>query len=119
MTAVDEDKILSSNPCRIRGAGDEQAPERPVLTVAQVFELAERVGRRPLGNVRQVPENRYRLRFQRHGEMRTSPEVYGSRAEAIQALWKMAGMAVRTVVTTRDTGRWYCSRRSPAYVGVR
>jgi hypothetical protein len=55
MTAVDEDKILSSNPCRIRGAGDEQAPERPVLTVAQVFELAERVGRRPIGNVRQVP----------------------------------------------------------------
>jgi hypothetical protein len=49
MTAVDEDKILSSNPCRIRGAGDEQAPERPVLTVAQVFELAERMGRRPFG----------------------------------------------------------------------
>ena len=91
MTAVDEDKILSSNPCRIRSAGDEQAPERPVLTVAQVFELAERVGRRPLGNVRQVPGNRYRLRFQRHGEMRTSPEVYSSRAGAIQALWKMAG----------------------------
>jgi integrase len=91
MTAVDEDKILSSNPCRIRGAGDERAPERPVLTVAQVFELAERVGRRPFGNVRQVPGNRYRLRFQRDGEMRTSPEVYSSRAEAIQALWKMAG----------------------------
>lgn len=90
MTAVDEDKILSSNPCRIRGAGDEQAPERPVLTVAQVFELADRVGRRPFGNVRQVPGNHYRLRFRRNGEMRTSPEVYGSRAEAIQALWKMA-----------------------------
>ena len=65
MTAVDEDKILSSNPCRIRGAGDEQAPERPVLTVAQVFELAERVGRRPFGNIRQIPGNRYRLRFRR------------------------------------------------------
>jgi integrase len=90
MTAVDEDKILSSNPCRIRGAGDERAPERPVLTVAQVFELAERVGRRPFGNIRQIPGNRYRLRFRRDGEMRTSPEVYGSRAEAIQALWKMA-----------------------------
>jgi integrase len=90
MTAVDEDKILSSNPCRIGGAGDERAPERPVLTVAQVFELAERVGRRPLGNVRRIPGDRYRLRFRRDGEMRTSPEVYGSRAEAIQALWKMA-----------------------------
>jgi integrase len=90
MTAVDEDKILPNNPCRIRGAGDEQAPERPVLTVAQVFELAERVGRRPLGNVRQVPGNRYRLRFRRDGEMRTSPEVYRSRAEAVRALWTMA-----------------------------
>jgi hypothetical protein len=34
MTAVEEDKILSRNPCRIRGAGDEEAAERPVLTVA-------------------------------------------------------------------------------------
>ena len=90
MTAVDEDKILSSNPCRIRGAGDEQAPERPVLTVAQVFELAECVGRRPFGNIRQIPGNRYRLRFRRNGEMRTSPETYDSRAEAYRALWKMA-----------------------------
>jgi hypothetical protein len=49
MTAVDEDKILLRNPCRIRGAGDENAAERPVLTVAQVFELAERVGLRPVG----------------------------------------------------------------------
>jgi integrase len=90
MTAVDEDKILPSNPCRIRGAGDEQAPERPVLTVAQVFELAERVGRRPFGNVRQLPGGRYRLRFRRDGQMCTSPEVYGSRAEAVQALWRTA-----------------------------
>ena len=42
MTAAEEDKILPRNPCRVRGAGDEDAPERPVLTVAQVFELAER-----------------------------------------------------------------------------
>jgi hypothetical protein len=40
MTAADEDKILTRNPCRIRGAGDEKAPERPVLTVAQVFDLS-------------------------------------------------------------------------------
>ena len=66
------------------------APERPVLTVAQVFELAERVGRRPVGNIRKLPEGGYRLRFAGNGEMRTSPEVYGSRAEAERALWKMA-----------------------------
>lgn len=45
-TAVDDDKILPSNPCRIRGADRENRAERPVLTVAQVFELAERMPNR-------------------------------------------------------------------------
>ncbi len=90
MTVTEDDKILARNPCRIRGAGDEETVERPVLTVAQVFELAERVGRRPVGNVRKLPAGGYRLRFRRHGEMRTAPEVFGARAEADQALWKMA-----------------------------
>jgi integrase len=88
MTAVDDDKILPHNPCRIRGAGTEDAGERPVLTVAQVFELAGQVGRRPVGNIRQVPGG-YRLRFRRNGEMRTSPEVFLTRAEAGQALRKL------------------------------
>ena len=39
LTAVD-DRIITRNPCRIRGAGDENPAERPVLTVPQVFELA-------------------------------------------------------------------------------
>jgi integrase len=91
MTAVDEDKILPRNPCRIRGAGDENAAERPVLTVAQAFELAERVGLRPVGNIRKLPAGGYRLRFSRNGEMRTSPEVYDTRPEAERALWKLAG----------------------------
>lgn len=73
-TAVEEDKILPRNPCRIRGAGDEQAGERPVLTVAQVFQLAELVGRRPFGNIRKLRVGGYRLRFARHGVMRTAPE---------------------------------------------
>jgi integrase len=89
MTAAEEDKILSRNPCRVRGAGDEDAPERPVLTVAQVFELAEWVGRRPVGNIRSLPDGGYRLRLARHGERRTSPEVYRSKADAERALWKM------------------------------
>jgi integrase len=42
MTAAD-DRIIPRNPCRIRGAGDEKPPERPVLTVSQVFELAGRM----------------------------------------------------------------------------
>jgi integrase len=90
MTAVEEDKILPQNPCRIRGAGDENADERPVLTVAQVFALAEVIGRRPVGNVRQLADGGYRLRFSRNGEMRTSPEVYTSRTDAQRALWTMA-----------------------------
>jgi integrase len=89
MTAAEEDKILPRNPCRIRGAGDEDAPERPVLGVAQVFEVADCVGRRPVGNIRKLPNGAYRLRFARHGEMRTSPETYLSRADAERALWKM------------------------------
>ncbi len=89
MTAVEEDKILTRNPCRIRGAGDEDTAERPVLTVAQVLALAELVGRRPVGNIRKTPAG-YRLRFRRHGEMRTSSEMYGTRTAAELALWAMA-----------------------------
>ena len=89
-TAVEEDKILPHNPCRIRGAGEEHAPERPVLTVTQVFDLAERIGRHPVGNVRELPSGGYRLRFRRDGRMRTAPEVYGTRSAAESALWAMA-----------------------------
>lgn len=42
-TAVDEDKILPKNPCRVRGADKEEPAERPVLTVSQVFDLASRM----------------------------------------------------------------------------
>jgi integrase len=90
MTAAEDDQIIPRNPCRIRGAGDEDAPERPVLTVAQVFELAELVGRRPVGNIRKLPCGGYRVRFQRYGVMRTSPEVFASRRDAELSLWKMA-----------------------------
>jgi integrase len=88
-TAVEEDKILARNPCRVRGAAAERASERPVLTVAQVFELAELVGRRPVGNIRRLPAGGYRLRFRRHGIMRTAPEVHISRRAAEAALWTM------------------------------
>jgi hypothetical protein len=90
MTAADEDKILARNPCRIRGAGDEDAAERPVLTVTQVFELAELVGRRPVGNVRQLRAGSYRLRFGRDGMMRTLPSVFATRAHAADELWILA-----------------------------
>lgn len=45
MTATD-DVIIPRNPCRIKGAGEEKPDERPVLTVAQVFRLADMVPER-------------------------------------------------------------------------
>lgn len=45
MTAVD-DELIKRNPCRIKGAGTENPAERPVLTVDQVYALADRMPER-------------------------------------------------------------------------
>ena len=44
-TAV-EDELLAKNPCVLKGAGVERPAERPIATVAQVYDLAEAVGSR-------------------------------------------------------------------------
>jgi integrase len=44
-TAVD-DGLIRRNPCRIKGAGQETSPERPVLTIAQVYALADAINPR-------------------------------------------------------------------------
>jgi integrase len=44
-TAVDDGKIKRT-PCRIKGAGDYRAAERPTATIAQVYALAERMPER-------------------------------------------------------------------------
>lgn len=44
-TAVD-DGLIRRNPCRIKGAGQEHSPERPVLTLTEVFDLADAFDRR-------------------------------------------------------------------------
>ncbi|MGD9528896.1 site-specific integrase [Pseudonocardia sp.] len=49
-TAAAEDHIIRANPCRVRGADREKPAERPTLTVAQVFALADR-----------MPHPRYRV----------------------------------------------------------
>ena len=41
-TAVD-DGVIRRNPCRIKGAGMGQSPERPVVTVRQIFVLADAI----------------------------------------------------------------------------
>jgi hypothetical protein len=43
-TAVEDDKLLPRNPCRIKGAGTENAAERPVLTMAQAGVTTARRG---------------------------------------------------------------------------
>jgi integrase len=42
-TALD-DGLIKRNPCRVKGADKEESPERPVLTVTQVYALADAVG---------------------------------------------------------------------------
>jgi integrase len=44
-TAVD-DGLIRRNPCRIKGASVEKSPERPVLTISQVYVLADAIGPR-------------------------------------------------------------------------
>lgn len=44
-TAV-EDGLVTTNPCTIKGAGTEPASKRPIITIAQAFELADLVGPR-------------------------------------------------------------------------
>ncbi|MDA0568063.1 site-specific integrase [Streptomonospora sp. S1-112] len=41
-TAV-RDKLIRENPCNIEGAGKEDTQERPVLSVAEVFKLADAI----------------------------------------------------------------------------
>ncbi len=41
-TAVD-DGIIRRNPCRIKGAGQEECAERPTLTISEVYALADAI----------------------------------------------------------------------------
>jgi integrase len=89
MTAVEEDGILPRNPCRLRGAGTEKAPERPVITVAQVVTLADLIGRRPVGNVRKK-EDGYHLRYRvKDGLMRAYPQPFTTRQQAERVLFQL------------------------------
>lgn len=40
------DRLIRRNPCQIKGAGHESSSERPVLTVPQVFALADAISQR-------------------------------------------------------------------------
>ena len=40
VVAAVDDRLIRMNPCRIKGASVERSPERPVLTVAEVYAVA-------------------------------------------------------------------------------
>jgi integrase len=44
-TATD-DGLIRRNPCRIKGASQERSPERPMLSIDEVYKLADAVGDR-------------------------------------------------------------------------
>jgi hypothetical protein len=39
-TAVD-DGLIRRNPCRVKGAGQEESPERPIITSLQIWQIAD------------------------------------------------------------------------------
>ena len=41
-TAVDDD-LIRRNPCHIKGAGEDTAPERPILTIPEVYAVADAI----------------------------------------------------------------------------
>jgi integrase len=43
MTTAADDGLIRRNPCRIKGASVEKSPERPVLSIRQVSDLAEAI----------------------------------------------------------------------------
>lgn len=42
-TATDDDELIPRNPCRIKGAGRERSPERPVPTIVEVYRIAAEI----------------------------------------------------------------------------
>ena len=46
LATAESDDLIRSNPCRIRGAGQEHAEERPLASTSLVLELADAIGER-------------------------------------------------------------------------
>ncbi|MEV4251647.1 site-specific integrase [Spirillospora sp. NPDC049652] len=90
MTAVNEDEIIRRNPCRIKGAGDENPAERPTLTLGQVYQLSDLVGSRPVANIRQTPSGEYRVHYTGvNGARCAMPSTFPDRDAAERELWKL------------------------------
>ena len=121
MTATEDDKILTRNPCRIRGAGDEETAERPVLTVAQVFELAERVGRRPAREHPQAPGGRLPAPLPAARGDADGPRGLRHDRQEAEAVTLEDGRRRPGRLATPIAGSapWSCWPRSPASAGAK
>lgn len=51
LNAAVEDGLILRNPCRIKGAGSDNTPERPTVTVEQVYTIADAISPRYRGLV--------------------------------------------------------------------
>src|ERR1700732_4171831 len=43
LNAAVQDGLIPRNPCRIKGAGSDNTPERPTVTVEQVYAIADAI----------------------------------------------------------------------------
>lgn len=73
-TATD-DELIRRNPCRIKGAGKEEAEERPVATVEQVDAVAEAMG----------PRWRLMVYLAAYGSLRPEEQAELRRADVVLA----------------------------------
>ena len=97
--------MLLRNPCQVRGADAENSKERPVLSVEQIYKLADLVCARPIGQVTKSGEERYRLRFKRvEGNREEHPRVFPTRKSAETELWRL-GYAGETAMIRDDRFR--------------
>ncbi|MFI5068497.1 MAG: phage integrase central domain-containing protein [Streptosporangiales bacterium] len=66
LTTAADDGMIRRNPCRIKGASQEKSPERPVLTIAQVYALAGAIGRSYSASVEATKANISLRKFTSH-----------------------------------------------------
>jgi integrase len=88
LNTVTDDRLIRRNPCRIKGAGQEDSPERAVIPLATLIELLDRVPPRYRGLV--LLATFASLRF---------GELAGLRRGQVD----LDGCAVRIIVSTAET----------------
>jgi len=86
-TATD-DRLIRGNPCRIKGAGQEDSPERAVISLATLIELLDRV----------PPRYRALVLLATFASLRFG-ELAGLRCGQVD----LDGCAVRIVISTAET----------------